>query len=215
VDFFTKECAKYDQVFYVMGNHEHYHGRFDKTANLLRAVLPSNVTLLENQAVEYKGVLFMGATLWTDMNKNDPVTLWSVKTGMNDFRAIQNYYEEKGLYFKLTPEATVAAHRKTLEYFKKTLGEHGNAPVVILTHHAPSHLSIDPVYISDTTMNGAFVSDLSEFILDHPQIKFWCHGHVHHRFDYQIGDTRVVTNPRGYVGYENTSSFDPSYTIEI
>ena len=38
--------------------------------------------------------------------------------------------------------------------------------------------------------------------MDRPQIKLWTHGHTHHEFDYMVGSTRVVCNPRGYVGYE-------------
>ena len=59
-DFFEYECAKYNRVFYVMGNHEHYHGRFDQTYDNLKGVLPANVTLLENEVVEHNGVMFMG-----------------------------------------------------------------------------------------------------------------------------------------------------------
>ena len=51
-------------------------------------------------------------------------------------------------------------------------------------------------------MNGAYHSDLTEFIMDRPEIKLWVHGHMHDDFDYMIGDTRVVCNPRGYIGYE-------------
>ena len=51
-------------------------------------------------------------------------------------------------------------------------------------------------------MNGAYSSDLSEFILANPQIKLWTHGHTHDVFDYMIGSTRVVCNPRGYHLYE-------------
>jgi hypothetical protein len=49
-------------------------------------------------------------------------------------------------------------------------------------------------------MNGAFASDLSEFIMDRPQIKLWTHGHMHNQSDYMMGTTRVVCNPRGYSG---------------
>jgi hypothetical protein len=51
-------------------------------------------------------------------------------------------------------------------------------------------------------MNGAFASDLSEFIMDRPQIKLWTHGHMHDPSDYLVDETRVVCNPRGYHGYE-------------
>jgi len=51
-------------------------------------------------------------------------------------------------------------------------------------------------------MNGGFSSDLSEFIMDRPQIKYWQHGHHHNESDYMLGETRVVCNPRGYIRYE-------------
>jgi hypothetical protein len=41
--------------------------------------------------------------------------------------------------------------------------------------------------------------------MDHPQIKLWTHGHTHHKFDYMIGETRIVCNPRGYEGYEDSA----------
>ena len=51
-------------------------------------------------------------------------------------------------------------------------------------------------------MNGGYHSNLEEFIMDRPNIKLWTHGHTHEDFDYMVGDTRVVCNPRGYIGYE-------------
>ena len=67
-EFFYHECAKYKKVFYVMGNHEHYHNKFWKTYDDIKSMMPSNVTLLENQHEVYEGICFVGATLWTDMN---------------------------------------------------------------------------------------------------------------------------------------------------
>jgi hypothetical protein len=65
-------------------------------------------------------------------------------------------------------------------------------------------------------MNGGYASDLSEFILDNPEIKFWTHGHMHDPSDYMIGDCRVICNPRGYVGYESQANiFDPTVGFEI
>ena len=51
-------------------------------------------------------------------------------------------------------------------------------------------------------MKGGYSSDLSEIILDHPEIKLWTHGHTHDPFDYMIGTTRIVCNPRGYAGWD-------------
>ena len=64
-------------------------------------------------------------------------------------------------------------------------------------------------------MNGGYSSDLSEFILDHPQIRLWTHGHTHDEFDYMVGTTRVVCNPRGYEGYEARAEQWKLKTVEI
>ena len=214
-DFFYHECAKYKQVFYVMGNHEHYHGRFDKTYEELKRAMPPNVTVLENEIVEYEGVMFLGATLWTDLNKGDPITVHSIRSFMNDYRVIQNFYADKGLYYKLTPDATVAAHRYSKQYFKLMLAEHRDKPFVVITHMAPSFASVNEKYIRETTTNGGYASELSEFILDNENIKVWVHGHMHDPVDYMIGETRVLANPRGYVGHEDTSGFNPDFTFEV
>ena len=58
-------------------------------------------------------------------------------------------------------------------------------------------------------MNGGFHTELSEMILDHPNIKHWVHGHTHDPFDYKIGECRVVCNPRGYYPYEGSKRYEP------
>ena len=90
-----------------------------------------------------------------------------------------------------------------------------DSKVVVVGHHAPSKLSTKPAYERDVLMNGAYSSDLSEFILDHPRIKLWTHGHTHNDFDYMIGSTRIVCNPRGYDGYESRADDFKLVTVEI
>ncbi len=58
------------------------------------------------------------------------------------------------------------------------------------------------MYKGDYTMNGGYRSDLSEFILDRPQIALWTCGHTHTGHRYHIGSTLVACNPRGYIGHE-------------
>ena len=99
------------------------------------------------------------------------------------------------------------------EYIGNTIKNlDADAKVVVVGHHAPSALSIAEHYKDSHLMNGGFSSDLSEFILDNPKIKLWTHGHMHDAFDYYIGDTRVVCNPRGYPGER---IFNSNFTIEV
>ena len=216
VQFFTEECAKYKHVIYVMGNHEHYHFKFNKTREHLKANLPANVHLLEKESVELDGVVFIGATLWTDCNNGDPMTMMTLQHGMNDYKTVTNHYKAKGLYYKLTPKVTYEDHIRAKSYISETTKAAGDKPVVVVTHHAPSRQSTHPMYASEIHLNGGYSSNLDEFVLDHPNIKVWTHGHTHHTFDYMIGDTRILCNPRGYNKYEQRAiDFDPTIGFDI
>jgi hypothetical protein len=108
-------------------------------------------------------------------------------------------------------------HDKTLQYIKLILDQNKDKKCVVVGHHTPSFHSMHPMYANDQLMNGGYHSDLSEFILDHPQIRLWTHGHTHHPFDYMIGSTRIVCNPRGYQndGYDEETGWNPNILLEI
>jgi predicted phosphodiesterase len=213
-NFLKRVSETFPHVIYVAGNHELYHGKWVKGINFLRDYCRtnfSNVHFLERDIVTVDDITFVGGTLWTDMNRGDPLTLHAVRDMMNDFRIILN--DEKG-FTRLKPMDTAIRHRETLGYIKTIVAGMHNEKFVVVGHHAPSRLSIHEKYKNDYLMNGAYSSDLSEFILDHPQIKLWTHGHTHHCFDYMIGSTRVVCNPRGYAGHEETG-FDLTKVVEV
>jgi hypothetical protein len=90
-----------------------------------------------------------------------------------------------------------------LKFVEESITANPTAKYVVVGHHSPSRSSTHPQYADQSMVNGAYSSDLSEFILDHPQIKVWTHGHTHDVFDYMIGGTRILCNPRGYDAYED------------
>lgn len=215
---FLRYCSEdYANVIYVAGNHEFYHGKFYRGLDTLReecAVYP-NIHFLENNCVTIDDILFVGATLWTDCNNEDGLTMWSLPNRMNDFSIIKN--DRRG-FFRLTPDDIVARHKQTLEYFDTVISNAtSNQKVVVVGHHAPSSKSIHPKYRDDFEMNGGYCSNLEQFILDHTNIALWTHGHVHNTHDYMIGNTRVVCNPRGYqsLGYNELTGWDPDIIIEV
>ena len=77
----------------------------------------------------------------------------------------------------------------------------------------PSIRSIADRYKSDP-VSPAFASNMDDFILEH-QPRLWIHGHIHESFDYEIGKTRVVCNPRGYASTEENKGFRPDYTLVV
>jgi hypothetical protein len=131
---------------------------------------------------------------------------------MNDFRVIK---KDSSNWENLKPADTVHRHRQTLDYIKLIVNDNKDKKCVVVGHHSPSFLSTHELYKDETIMNGCYHSGLEEFILDHPQIKLWTHGHTHYAFDYVIGETRVVCNPRGYEGHEPDSGWDKTKFIEI
>lgn len=251
--FFQECCARFPHVVYVMGNHEHYHGDFNTSARVIRDRLGylANLHFLEKESVMINDVLFIGGTLWTDMNKEDPITLSHIRGVMNDYKIIDdssemvNYkayinkdkpvgvtdhqwfnetpYEDRvTVEFKqrpghFSPQKSVEEHKAMLAFIKSEIAKVGpSTKVVVVGHHSPSKASTKPRYEKEVIINGAYSSDLSELILDHPQIKLWTHGHTHHEFDYMIGSTRIFCNPRGYIGYEDQAdTFDFRKVVEV
>jgi hypothetical protein len=226
-EFFERCCTNFPHVIYVMGNHEYYHGDFATTLVEMRRKLAhlTNLHILEREVTVVGDVTFIGGTLWTDMNNSDPLTLYHMRTMMNDFRVISNsttpvnFRTQEGEFKtrvgKFMAEDAVAEHTKMKQYIQSVVQGNHNQKYVVVGHHAPSRQSTHEMYAHDTLMNGGYSSDMDEFIEDHPQIKLWTHGHTHHEFDYMIGETRIVCNPRGYAGHEEQAELWKLKTVDI
>lgn len=209
IEFFEHCRYEWPHVVYVMGNHEHYRGYIDTTADELRTVLQpyDNIHFLDGTYVDLDGVRFVGGTLWTDMNRGCPLTEQYLRGGMNDFRLVQ----WKRDYSKFTPRNAAIMHEKYLRQFSEAC--EGQDRVVVCSHHAPTFKSVHPKYHNQTFMNGGYHSVLDEFILDRPQIKLWTHGHMHDCFFYEVGTTQVWCNPRGY--NDENKYFNPDKVVEV
>lgn len=227
INFFEQCSRLYKDVIYVMGNHEHYHGDFAESKSILLKVCEhfGNIHLLDCEVKTIGDVTFIGGTLWTDMNKEDALTLYHISRCMNDFRIVTDsrnpvhYRDQDGNFHtrtsRFTPESAVEEHKKMLQYISTIVEGKHDQKFVVVGHHAPSKQSTKPKYQNDVLMNGGYSSDLSEFILDRPQIKLWTHGHTHDMFDYMIGSTRIVCNPRGYINYEECADRFDFLLMEI
>lgn len=212
---FIKRCSfQFPHVVVIAGNHEFYHGNWKASIQYLRDEYSKfdNVYFLEQDLKVINDVTFIGATLWTDCNNGDPLTLHCLTDMMNDFRIIRN--DTLG-YTKLRPAHTLSRHVQSKQYIKNIVQGMHDEKFVVVGHHAPSRLSTHERYIGQDLMNGGYSSDLSEFIMDHPQIKLWTHGHTHDPFDYMVGETRVVCNPRGYGGHDSQADVFQLKFLEI
>jgi hypothetical protein len=165
------------------------------------------------EALSGERLRLLGATLWTDFRLDrTPIESMAIaEQQLEDFRAIR---VERGYRLRaLRPSDTARLHDATVGFLTRELGRPFDGVTVVVTHHAPSPRSIAPRFDGDR-LNPAFASDLEELIRAH-QPALWIHGHVHDSFDYRIGATRVVCNPRGYYPGELNPAFDPLLVIEV
>ena len=209
-DFLKKCVDNFDEVLYLAGNHEAYGYNYEGTWDVLAEHIPTGIHILENDFVKIKDWVFLGATLWTDFRNENALEMMEAAQCMNDYKVIRIGSN----YRKLNPDDTLKFHKKSKQFLLDTLPMFNNQKVWVLTHHAPSYRSVHPKYRNSGIANGAYVSNLDDLILDHPNIKYFSHGHTHESMDYMIGGCRVMCNPRGYYPTEVNPNFDPNFEVD-
>ncbi|MFN0157495.1 MAG: metallophosphoesterase [Bacteroidota bacterium] len=198
-------------VVYVPGNHEYYGKAIPKLRNeLLSQEVAENVHVLDEGKVEYDGISVLGCTLWTDFELlgNPRREMIAAREQMNDYKRIRVSPQ----YRRLNPGDTFALHMTARQWLQERINSGETRNSIIVTHHAPSGLSL-PTHLVGTPIASAYASNL-ESLVEQSEAHLWVHGHTHHCVDYYIGKTRIISNPRGYVG-EQSAGFSPSLTIEI
>jgi len=206
--FFEMLSDNWYYVIYVPGNHEFYFSNIQTTVSRIKNNLDylSNIIVLDNDVISIDGIRYIGSTLWSDMDKNNPIVKMNCKKYINDYR-----YIFKDIDQILEPDNTIELFNRNISFIDDMLCLSDPDEVnVILTHHAPSFKSVSARFIGDVC-NGAFVSSLEDIILDNPSIRVWAHGHTHNYTDYKIGYCRVVANPYGYSRevFKNEDDYKP------
>lgn len=198
-------------VLYLLGNHEYYKGSYPGTLKKIQnAAQGTNIQVLENRAVTFDDVTFHGCTLWTNFGLfGDPQVYGSICQGrMNDYRMIK----KDPAYSRLRSIDTYEIHQRSVRWLADSLRASGTQQNVVVTHHAPSILSLPEEY-RDDPVSAAYASDLEQLILEF-QPRYWIHGHIHTSSDYRIGKTRLICNPHGYLPQRN-EAFDGKLLMEL
>ena len=202
-------------IIALAGNHEFYgrHWQAERAVARVHAA-KHRVIWLDDDTVEFAGVRFVGATLWTDYeaygaDKRAAAMEMSGRI-MSDHRLI-SARDGDGPAISFSPSRARAAHAVSRDFLAAQLARPFAGSTVVITHHGPHLKSIAPKF-RDTLLTAAFISDLSGLI-ETRQPALWIHGHTHVSFDYAVGDTRVICNPHGYPG-ENRR-FNPRLVVEV
>lgn len=191
-------------IVYVAGNHEIYKQNIDTIYDKIKATAP-NAHLLQNSTVIIGDTEFVGATLWTDFNRGDPLAMWNAKSTMNDYR----YIRHTDSYSKISTGRVLHENHVSAQFLRDTIDP--DKKQVVVTHHSPTvAASVGDIYHGSPVSSCYYNTQLDDII---PDAGLWVFGHTHHVVDIDCGGTRVVSNPKGYVG-QITKGFSQEGLIE-
>lgn len=202
-------------IVYVLGSYSYRgHGIESFDAELRATAWGSNLHLLQNETLFIRGMRFIGSTLWTDFS-----LLGDGISGMvNADQLCKDYgciHTSKGK--PLTAADTIPLHRRAVEYLWHTAADpYDDGHTVVVTHHAPSLRSV-PMGFRDDQLAACFASHLDDLVIDSDAM-LWVHAGVYGPVDYELGDTRVVANPRAISeGGElhEVKKFRSDYAVEL
>lgn len=184
----------------ISGNHEYFDEdvlSFDQklaTWDNYDAASNKGVCVLQCQHIDIGDIRILGCTLWTDYQYHaNEDTMAAARHFMRDYKQI---YAGKEMF---SPEVSMQIHSEHRQWLQQALmtAKALDKKTVVMSHHSVSALSVSEKY-ANLPSNAAFVSDLSGWMHEDWAPTLWVHGHTHEAFDYRIGNTRVIVNPRAY-----------------
>ena len=202
-------CAEhFRETFVVPGNHEFY-GWYDigRTMADYELELRPNVHYLNNRSIVLDDVELFFTTLWARI---DPVRLWQVQHGMNDYRLGRL----SGRRF--CANDVDGLHQRCLDWLSGALAASVANHKIVVTHHCPT---MQPAFngYPGGALNSAFQVDLDAFI-EGSGVEYWMYGHTHFGggSGTKIGGTTLLCNQLGYVFQdEQLRGYVPDAVIEL
>ena len=198
-------------VLFVLGNHEFYSKAIPREIEKAKEkARGTSIHVLENDSFRLDDVEFFGCTFWTDfmLPGQKEVAAFEAEQKMNDYR----YIKMSPAFRRLRTADTAAFHSRSRSWLLKAVKESDCRKKVIITHHAPSALSL-PRESASNVLSNAYASN-EDTLVKELEADLWVHGHIHQGCDYRIGKTRIVSNPKGYPG-EAATEFNPDLVVEI
>lgn len=198
----------FPQIVYVPGNHEYYGTSIEDFNDKMieKSCNFDNVHYLNRNSVEINGVVFIGATLWTNF-RDDWFAEQTAKRGIADFKYIKGF----------TTSHAKQRFSDDLDFISKETFNNQDKHCVVVTHFLPTDSCVAERFrdarFSD--LNPYFANDLAKKIETFKDVT-WLFGHTHDAVDAVCGSTRLVCNPHGYYNALNDGvGFDPFKTVEV
>ena len=203
-DFLNYISRHFKMTFWIPGNHEYYYHRVDNSATL-NTNIRENVFLVNNCVKEIPGVNLIFSTLWSNISQDKH---WSIQNALSDFKVIK--YNDR--LFNVDDYNLL--HQESKEFLQKALAVKSENKTIVATHHAPTFINYPEKY-KNSNINEAFATNLISLIED-SNIDYWIYGHHHSNVgDFQIGNTKLITNQLGYVKYNENIGYNNKAIISL
>lgn len=202
-------------VLFVPGNHEYDALDVDQAHEDLRATCARlGIRWLEREVWLWRGVRFVGCTLWADYDATCPDPSQRLAHREKAFRAADHYLARMGSTVGGRLFDAAAMRERGLQsqaWLRAALAAPHDGPTVVVTHFAPTLHSADPRYgLSPGT--AGFCNALDDLL---PQADVWLHGHLHCPTDVQVGRCRIRANPLGYAAKGEQAAFEPLAVVDV
>ena len=201
--FIEEMNNKFEKVFIISGNHEYYGGKsMEETDIQIKDIVKEcvNVSYLQNSYEDYKGIRYIGSTLWS--NITDP------NYKINDVDYIK----------KMDIDSYNSIHQQSVEFIIKTLSQSKEYNCILITHHLPSYKLIDEKFMNQTVSiyNQWFASSLDDILIQYSSIiKGWFYGHTHLPNITNLYGVNTYCNPVGYKGENSKPDYNKNVIIKL
>lgn len=213
VTYLGERVSRAMPVILVAGNRDYYGSSICEGLREAfgRAEEFPNVHLLNRSGVVIGGVRFLGATLWgdTELLASQRLALFFARREAEDAMKISMSKRPLRRFLSKHLEALCGQDR---DFLRRALRIPNGGTTIVLTHHAPSQMSLPPELRAEARCANR-VGELEAEIQRH-QPAVWVHGNLNNRSNYSIAATRVVCNPRGYPA-RPVPGFDPGLVIDL
>jgi predicted phosphodiesterase len=199
-DMLNEASARFKEIIYVAGNHEHYGGRLDtwnEEATALEAQFNNVHISRQNEAMSFEpdDLQVLYATMWAPYGKTDPLREMKLNN-TSDCHWIQKDVWSRRSCAKDYQEM----YTKELDSLRELckISHSINQKCAVVTHHVPSLKMRHPRFPEDVSDDMFMAPEAEAFMYEDWAPKFWFFGHTHKAWDIQIGNTRCISNPYGY-----------------